>query len=104
MKCILLILFGIIFCSCGRNNTGEKFIIDLFATPESELTKISQIANDVEYIPLETSEGSLIPYISDIKSAQGKIFIKTNTSELICIRTFPASYPNGGLEALLVSF
>jgi hypothetical protein len=62
-------------------------VIDLFSEPGSEITNLSDIASDVEYIPLQTSENSLISRIFNVKT-NGDIIIIYHAvnfnSELIC--------------------
>jgi len=93
MRTKLFLFLIIIFCSCGRKNNraienaSPIRVIDVLAEPELEITNLSDIATDIEYIPLQTSESSLIRYILDMKAREGKIFIKTNTSELFCFES-----------------
>ena len=55
---ILAFLLIIIFCSCGRESSYKTadsdsvLEIDLLSEPESKITKLSEIAENVDYIPL----------------------------------------------------
>ncbi len=66
MRIKLLAFVMIIFCFCGRKSTNEKkdsnsvLIIDLLSEPESGIKKLSEFASNIEYIPLQTAENSLM--------------------------------------------
>ena len=64
MRIKLLIFVIIILYSCGRNvnqkTDGTIKVIDLFSEPESEIVKVSDIATNLKYIPLQTTENSLV--------------------------------------------
>jgi len=89
MRTKLLIFLMIIFCSCGRKSTKEAInagsvrVIDLISEPESEFTRVSDIATDLVYIPLQTTNNSLIRFINKIETLDNKIFIKSS-SEILC--------------------
>lgn len=90
MKIIVLSFLLIIFCSCGRNNTIEKgnaesvLKIDLLSEPESTVKKLSEFATCIEYIPLQTLEGSLISgQTRKIIDIDKRIYIQNN-DEILC--------------------
>ncbi len=91
MKTKLLILTMILLCSCGSKSTHDNnnsFIkIDLFSEPSSVISNLSDIASNVEYVPLQTSENSMVSTISNVKT-NGDIIIVSSFSfsnpELIC--------------------
>jgi hypothetical protein len=96
MKTIPLILLMIFFCSCGRNNQGEKdnsdsvLEIDLLSEPESTVTKLSEIAENVEYIPLETTDSTLIgDLVRKIVNTDNRIYLLNSglESEILCFNT-----------------
>jgi hypothetical protein len=58
-------------------------LIDLFSVPESKLTYLSDIATDINYIPLETSKNSNINGIFKIATCNGKIYI-SQINEVLC--------------------
>jgi hypothetical protein len=69
------IIIIILSVSLGCNsNTDETDSIDLLSNAET-ITNLSQIASVVEYVPLQTSENSLISYIHDIKTDETRIYI-----------------------------
>ena len=80
---LLLILTAIIICSCGRKSLSPDDVIDLFDSPRSEIKNLSEIATNVEYIPLQTTENSLIRFINDIKTFGDNIYIFTS-SQVLC--------------------
>jgi len=90
MRTKLLIVLIIVFCSCGRkgtnqtNDTTSIIVIDLHSETESKITRLSDIAKDIDYIPLQTSEKSLIKNIAKIISCENKIYIKNNVVEVMC--------------------
>lgn len=90
MRTKLLIVLIIALCSCGRkgthetNDTGSIKVIDLFSEPESEITKVSDIATDLDYIPLQTSVNSLIKSITKIVTCNNKIYIRNNYDDILC--------------------
>jgi hypothetical protein len=82
MKKILLpILF--ILASCGRQTEAQDIVFDLLASTRSEITNLSEIASDVQYIPLQTVDQSLIKYIYGMKTGVDKYYINT-LKEILC--------------------
>ena len=80
---LLFILTAIIIFSCGRKSLSPDDVIDLFDSPRSEIKNLSEIATNVEYIPLQTTENSLIRFINDIKTFGDNIYIFTS-SQVLC--------------------
>lgn len=78
----------IIFCSCSRNisqkTDGSIKVIDLLSEPESEITKLSDIATDLVYVPLQTTENSLIKSITKIVTCGNKIYIRNGYTDILC--------------------
>lgn len=81
MKSITFLVLTLIICSYRGDKVEEK-VIDLLIPPQTELTKISGIATNIEYIPLQTSENSIFKFIIDIKRTQNSLFIRSNTNEI----------------------
>lgn len=82
MKYILLFSLLILFsCKREHDKTFEK--IDLFAPEEDEVITLSDIASDVEYIPLQTTENSYIGRIASMK-AVGKFFYIHELNQILC--------------------
>ena len=91
MKAKFLIVLIIILCSCGRkgNNqlreTDERIkVIDLLSKPDSRMVNLSDIALDVQYLPLETSDKSMIKNISKVKIIENFIYLQNNVIEVMC--------------------
>ena len=82
---ILAFILIIIFCSCGREssyktaNSDSVISIDLLKEAKSTITKLSEIAANVEYIPLQTTKNSLLgEFAVKILSVNNKIYIKNS--------------------------
>ena len=93
MRTKLLILAVIFLCSCGRKSTNEKdstdsvLVIDLLSEPEFTIKKLSEIATNVEYIPLQTTESSLISsFVLKIVNIDKRIYISPSgfMREILC--------------------
>lgn len=89
MRINLLTFILIILCSCTRKSTNEKnntnpvLEIDLLSEPGSTVTKLSDFAANVEYIPLQTSESSLMrEFIPKIVNKNKRIYIQ-NRDEIL---------------------
>jgi len=93
LKCILirpyLLLVLIFFWNCSRRENLKDFepenaiIIDLLKEGDLRIDKVSHIASDINYIPLETSEECIIRFINKVIFKNEKIFVKSG-SEIIC--------------------
>ncbi len=93
MKTRLLIFSIIIFCFCSRKSTHEKDIsdsvlrIDLLSEAEAKVTKLSEFAENIDYIPLQTTESSLIDRsILKIVNIDKKTYVKNSGfgGEIMC--------------------
>ncbi len=90
MRTNLLIILIIILCSCDRKSTNENnstnsiLKIDLLSEPGSSVKKLSEFAANVEYIPLQTMESSLIGGIrGKIVTKDKRIYIQSR-EEILC--------------------
>jgi hypothetical protein len=72
-----------ILCSCGNHQSAKVGSIDLLSSASGEISRLTDIATEIEYIPLETSGNSLIRHIYDLKVTSNKIFINTIT-DILC--------------------
>ena len=90
MKIKLLAFILIISYSCGRKSTNEAsnadsvIEIDLLSEPIFKVTKLSEIAANIEYVPLQTSESCLMgPVTLKIVNIDNKIYIQ-NGGKILC--------------------
>jgi len=89
MQTKVFFLIAIVLISCGKNSKknqkdiGTVKVIDLLAEPDSRLVNISDIASDVKYIPLESSESCMVRFIDKIIAFKDKIYLKSS-SEILC--------------------
>jgi hypothetical protein len=90
MRLIVSVFIAAVFCSCGRksanqmNDVNSVKVIDLLSEPESEITSLSEIESDIEYIPLETNNNSMIKNIDKVKIRDNYIYIKNNVLDVMC--------------------
>lgn len=90
MRTALLIILIILICSCGRKNTNENVkegsvtVIDLLSEPESEILSVSDIAADLEYLPLQTTDKSLVKSVTKVISFNNKIYLKNGFKDVLC--------------------
>jgi hypothetical protein len=83
MRVIKLVILTIFICSCNGHNTAtnskdiqEKIKeIHLVSEPDSIITKISDIASDIIYVPLQPSGKTLIENLDKIIVRGSKIYI-----------------------------
>lgn len=80
---LFLILIVALFSGCSMQKIDNIGVIDLLSQPSDKLTKLSEIASDVEYIPLQTSKNSLISYIQDLKTDSTRFYIYILT-KILC--------------------
>lgn len=80
----------IFFCSCGNkrtddsNNSDSVLKIDLLSEPGSKLKNLSELATNIEYIPLQTNESSLLGNITrKIIRRDNRIYIHSK-DEILC--------------------
>ena len=90
MRRIILITLSVFIFSCG-SNPGIKQIsstikpkeIRLVSGTDSIITKISEVASDIEYIPLQTSANTRIRAIDKIITRGNKFYINV-VSDIFC--------------------
>ncbi len=78
----LLILMLILY-SCSNDSTTSIKSIDVLTPTGPELKNLSDIATDIQYIPLETHPKALMKFVSGLKVTDDKFYIR-NVSELLC--------------------
>lgn len=94
MRILLFTFLLFIICSYGREseknsgNADSVLEIDLLSKPEATMTKLSEFAADIEYIPLQTTENSFLGNIRrKVISTDDKIYIQ-NLDEILCFDTY----------------
>ena len=76
MEKILLIL-ALILTAFNSKELEPVNVIDVLSAPKSVMTNLSEIATDIEYIPLETTDNSLISRINTLKVRGNYIYVGT---------------------------
>ena len=77
-------LFLLVFLLCVQTGNSQPDIIDALKTPRASISNLSEIANDVVYIPLETTPGSIMGRIIDIKIRNNIIYAATVDNKIFC--------------------
>ena len=73
---LLLFFVQVIFCQSDK--------IDALSSPGSSITNLSDIATDIEYIPLETTSASIVGRIINIKIRNNYIYVATVDKKIFC--------------------
>jgi hypothetical protein len=93
MRFLLIVYFIVIFCSCSSkrsvnsDNSNQVLVIDLLSVPVSKVTRLSEFAENIEYIPLQTTENSLVgPFILKVVNPDNRIYIRNSGlgGEILC--------------------
>lgn len=93
MRTKLLIFAMIFFLSCGSkrssdsSNSDSIIRIDLLSEPKATVTKLSEFAANVEYIPLQTTKNSLLgEFVLKIVNVDNKFYIRNSGlgGEIMC--------------------
>lgn len=88
MRLIVSVLIVTFLFSCGRksanqtNDINSIKVIDFLSIPKTEIKSLSDFALDIEYIPLETNERSLIGSLNKVVVNNNIIYIKDNNKIL----------------------
>jgi hypothetical protein len=83
MKKIFLLL-ALVFSAFNSIEKDPVNVIDVLSTPKSIMTNLSDIASDIEYIPLQTTPNSIIGRIISIKVRGNYIYVATVDRKLFC--------------------
>ena len=83
MKLTTIILIALLICSCNNEKTPSIITIDVQSPNGPELKNLSDIATDIQYIPLETHPKALMRFINYLKVTDEKYYINT-VMELLC--------------------
>ena len=83
MKYLSLIILALFLCRCGSKDNSTIRTIDLLAPGGEQITNLSEIAADIQYIPLETHPDALMRFVGYLKEGNDKFYINT-VLELLC--------------------
>lgn len=83
MKKIIVPLILLVSIGCIQKEENLQINIDLLSKPIKKISHLSEIATNVEYIPLQTSDNSLISYIHDMKADSNRLYIYI-LNEILC--------------------
>ena len=82
MKAFILVFFGLILFSCDNEKNSTIRTIDVVAS-YPEIKNLSEIATDINYLPLETRPEALMRFVNNLKVTDTKYYINT-VLELLC--------------------
>jgi hypothetical protein len=77
----LALLFYFQICNCQPDK------IDALSSPKTSINNLSDIATDVEYIPLETSPNSIMGRIINLKVRNNFIYVATVDNKIFCFNS-----------------
>jgi len=83
MKYMALIILALFFCSCKSKDNSAVETIDVLSPTGPEILNLSEIATDIQYVPLETSPEALLRFVNYFKAANDKFYINT-VREILC--------------------
>jgi len=83
MKYLALITLALFLCDCNSKDNPSVKTIDVLSPAGPELKNLSEIATDVQYIPLETQPDALMRFVNGLKSSNDKFYINTGR-EILC--------------------
>jgi hypothetical protein len=72
MKYPSLFLLSVMLCNCSGNNESTLKTIDILTPSGPELKSVSEIATDVQYIPLQTAPDAIFKFVIDLKKTNDK--------------------------------
>lgn len=80
---VIFIISGLLLTSCNHNNITDKNIVDLLSPSSGLINKLSEIASDIDYIPLQTTDSSLIRRIFSLKATDDYYYINSS-GKILC--------------------
>jgi hypothetical protein len=83
MRYLALIILALFFCSCGSKDNSTIKTIDLLSPGGQQINNLSEIADDIQYIPLETNPDAFMRFVGSLKEGNDKFYINT-VLELLC--------------------
>jgi hypothetical protein len=73
----------LLLTACNHKNTTDNKNVDLLSPASGLIEKLSEIASDIDYIPLQTSDSSLIRRIFSLKATDYYYYINSS-SKILC--------------------
>lgn len=70
-------------CCCNSRDNNVIKTIDVLSPTGPEIKNLSEIATDIQYIPLETAPEALMRFVNYLKVANDKFYINT-VREILC--------------------
>jgi len=83
MRCLSIFFLALFLVSCSSKEKTDIKTIDVLSPPGPELKNLSEIATDVQYIPLETVPKALMRFVNYLKTGNDKFYINVST-EILC--------------------
>ena len=83
MRYLALIILTLFFSSCKSKENQTIKTIDVLSPAGPEIKNLSEVATDIQYIPLETSPEALLRFVNFFKELNNKFYINTGR-EILC--------------------
>jgi hypothetical protein len=83
MRYLAFITLALFFCSCQNKDNSAVRTIDVLSPAGPEIKNLSEIATDIQYIPLETHPDAFMKFVGYLKASNDKFYINT-VLELLC--------------------
>jgi hypothetical protein len=83
MKYLVLIILALFLYGCKSKDTSSVMMIDIQSPTGTEIRNLSEIATDIQYIPLETKPEALMKFVNYLKTSNDKFYINT-VLEILC--------------------
>lgn len=83
MKYLVFFILVLFICGCKSKESTLIKTIDLLSAAGTELKGLSEIATDIQYIPLETHPDGLMKFVNYLKTGNDKFYIST-VLEVLC--------------------
>jgi hypothetical protein len=83
MRYLVLIILAMFLSSCHSKDNYVLKTIDVQSPAGPEIKNLSEIATDIQYIPLETAPEALMRFVNYLKVANDKFYINT-VREILC--------------------
>ena len=85
MKTIGFLFFFLLLCSCNSRENDKHDIVELFVDDNYTPKELSEIIDSIKIIPLETTDNSLIGFLSELKYDDGYFFVQDGYNRLVSV-------------------